>query len=103
MHPSDTALNDFIDGTLGAAERLEVEQHLGGCAVCRQTVDDLREILRAIGEAEPLDAPVRAWSRLERAIRMEREDVAVPGSHGIASRSIIVWTTCAAGRRKCSS
>jgi len=86
MHPSDTALNDFIDGTLGAAERLEVEQHLAGCAVCRQTVDDLREILRAIGEAEPLDAPVRAWSRLERAIRMEREDVAVPGSHGIASR-----------------
>jgi len=86
MHPSDTALNDFIDGILGAAERLEVEQHLAGCAVCRQTVDDLREILRAIGEAEPLDAPVRAWSRLERAIRMEREDVAVPDARGIASR-----------------
>jgi anti-sigma factor RsiW len=86
MHPSDTALNDFIDGILGAAERREVEQHLAGCAVCRQTVDDLREILRAIGEAEPLDAPVRAWSRLERAIRMEREDVAVPDAHGIASR-----------------
>jgi anti-sigma factor RsiW len=86
MHPSDTALNDFIDGSLGAAERVEIEQHLAGCASCRQTVDDLREILRAIGEAEPLDAPVRAWSRLERAIRMEREDVAAPGARGLAAR-----------------
>jgi anti-sigma factor ChrR (cupin superfamily) len=86
MHPSDTALNDFIDGSVGAAERVEIEQHLAGCASCRQTVDDLREILRAIGEAEPLDAPVRAWSRLERAIRMERDDVATPGARGIASR-----------------
>jgi hypothetical protein len=85
MHPSDTALNDFIDGTLGAAERLEVEQHLAGCAVCRQTVDDLREMLRAIGEMEPREAPVRAWSRLERAIKMERENAGAAGARGIAS------------------
>jgi anti-sigma factor RsiW len=85
MHPSDTALNDFIDGTIGAPERLEIERHLAGCAACRQTVDDLREILRAIGELEPREAPVRAWSRLERAIRMEREDMG-PEARGVASR-----------------
>jgi len=90
MHPSDTALNDFIDGTLGAAERLEIEQHLAGCAACRQTVDDLREILRAIGKAEPLEAPVRAWSRLERAIRMEREGLAAPGGRSGASNERLV-------------
>ena len=73
MHPSDTALNDFIDGSLGPAERSEIDQHLAACATCRQTVDDLREILRTVGELEPREAPVRAWSRLERAIRMERE------------------------------
>ena len=76
MHPSDTALNDFIDGSLSAPERLEIERHLAGCASCRQTVDDLREILRAIGEVEPLEAPVRAWSRIERAIKLEEGSVA---------------------------
>jgi anti-sigma factor ChrR (cupin superfamily) len=84
MHPSDTALNDFIDGSLGPAERSEIGQHLAACATCRQTVDDLREILRTVGELEPREAPVRAWSRLERAIRMEREHAtsAAPGARG---------------------
>jgi hypothetical protein len=73
MHPNETTLNEYADGSLGAAERAGVEQHLAACASCRQLVDDLRDILRATGELEPLDAPVRAWPRLERAIRMERE------------------------------
>ena len=32
MHPNDTTLNDYVDGSLGAAERHDVEQHLAGCA-----------------------------------------------------------------------
>ena len=83
MHPTDTALNDFIDGSLGLAERSEIDQHLAACATCRQTVDDLREILRTVGELEPREAPIRAWSRLERAIRMEREHAtSVAPAHG---------------------
>jgi anti-sigma factor RsiW len=73
MHPNDTTLNGYADGTLNAAERPGVEQHLAGCAICRETVDDLREILRATGDLELREPPVRAWSRLERAIRIERE------------------------------
>jgi hypothetical protein len=73
MHPNDTTLNGYADGTLNAAERPGVEQHLAGCAACRAMVDDLREILRATGDLELREPPVRAWSRLERAIRMERE------------------------------
>jgi anti-sigma factor RsiW len=73
MHPNDTTLNGYADGTLNAAERPGVEQHLAGCATCRETVDDLREILRATGDLELREPPVRAWSRLERAIRIERE------------------------------
>ena len=90
MHPSDTALNDFIDGSLGLAERSEIDQHLAGCATCRQTVDDLREILRSVGELEPREAPVRAWSRLERAIRMEREHAtsAAPAQGAGGARAI---------------
>ena len=73
MHPNEATLNEYADGSLGAAERAGVEQHLAACASCRQLVDDLRDILCATGDLEPLDAPVRAWPRLERAIRMERE------------------------------
>ena len=73
MHPTDTALNDYVDGSLGTAERHGVDQHLAACAACRQIVDDLRDILRATGELELREPPVRAWSRLERAINIERE------------------------------
>src|SRR4051794_35099229 len=73
MHPNDTILNDYVDGALGAGERAGVDQHLTGCAACRQTVEDLREIARASRELDVREPPVRAWSRLERAIRLERE------------------------------
>jgi anti-sigma factor ChrR (cupin superfamily) len=76
MHPNDTTLNGYADGTLNAAERPGVEQHLAGCAACREMVVDLREILRATGDLELREPPVRAWSRLERAIKMEREHAA---------------------------
>src|SRR5438270_789548 len=73
MHPNDTILNDYVDGALGAGERAGVDAHLTGCAACRQTVEDLREIARAGRALDPREPPVRAWSRLERAIRLERE------------------------------
>jgi len=81
MHPNDTTLNGYADGTLNAAERPGVEQHLAGCAACREMVDDLREILKATGDLELREPPVRAWSRLERAIKMEREHAA-PSTQG---------------------
>jgi anti-sigma factor ChrR (cupin superfamily) len=76
MHPNETTLNDYIDEALAAAERADVDRHLATCAACRQTVDDLRQILRATAELEPREPPVRSWSRLERAIKMEREHAA---------------------------
>jgi anti-sigma factor RsiW len=80
MHPNDTTLNDYVDGSVGAAERHDVEQHLAGCAACRQTVDDLREILEASKTLELREPPVRAWSRIERAIKLEGAD---SGAHRI--------------------
>jgi hypothetical protein len=90
MHPDETTLNEYIDGSLGAVERAGIDQHLAACAPCRRTVDDLRMILRATGVVVLREPPVRAWSRLERAIRLEREHGAhqatspreVPASRG---------------------
>ena len=86
MHPNDTTLNDYADDSLAAFERAAVEQHLAGCAACRQTVEDLREILGAAKEMELREPPVRAWSRLERAIKLEREH-ATPGARGARPRA----------------
>jgi anti-sigma-K factor RskA len=75
MHPNDTDLNDYADESLDPRERAAIERHLGSCAACRQLVEDLRDIAHAAGALDPREPPVRGWSRLERAIKMEREHV----------------------------
>ena len=71
MHPNETTLNDYVDDSLDPRERAGVERHLGSCAACRQLVEELREITRTAGTLDPREPPVRGWSRLERAIRLE--------------------------------
>jgi len=85
MHPNETTLNDYVDGSLGTAERSDVDQHLAGCGECRQLVEDLRDLLRAAGELELREPPVRAWQRLERAFRMEQEHA----DRGIGPRDVV--------------
>jgi len=71
MHLDELALNDYVDGALDEAALGAVEQHLSACAACRALVDDLREIRRTASALDPRDPPARAWSRIERAIRLE--------------------------------
>jgi len=75
MHPSETAIHDYVDDALELRARTELERHIAGCEECRRLVDDLREIRKAFsGLKDDLrEPPVRAWARLERAIRLERE------------------------------
>jgi anti-sigma factor ChrR (cupin superfamily) len=92
MHPNDTALNDYVDGGLGPAGRDDIDRHLAGCTACRQTVEDLRAILAATRDLEPSEPPVRAWSRLERAIALEQQHAGAgatnegPGATATANR-----------------
>jgi anti-sigma-K factor RskA len=73
MHPNETAIHDYVDEALDPRARADLERHLEGCAECRRLVDDLREILTAVGrlKTDLREPPVRAWARLERAIRLE--------------------------------
>jgi hypothetical protein len=71
MHPNEDALNAYADGSLSAADIAEIERHVAACVSCRQFVDDLRDILRATSSLELREPPVRAWSRIERAIQLE--------------------------------
>jgi len=82
MHPTDTAINDYVDGTSDPFERNAVETHLATCEVCRQMVGDLQEIKRVTGTLELREPPVRAWGRIERAIKLEQgNDTARSGSY----------------------
>jgi len=111
MHPNDTILNDYVDGALDAGDRAEIDRHLTGCAPCRQTVEDLRDVLGAARELELREPPVRAWPRLERAIKLEREHTAAgarrlqPSGNGLAgdarlkasrSKIYVTWLAAAA-------
>ena len=79
MHPKETVIHDYLDDALDVRARTELERHLAGCAECRRLVDHLREIRKAFaGLKDDLrEPPVRAWGRLERAIRLEHESRSV--------------------------
>jgi anti-sigma factor RsiW len=72
MHLEERLITDYVDETIDAREQREVEQHLDACAECRRLVDDFREIRRLAGSLDVRQPPVRAWSRIERAIRFEQ-------------------------------
>ena len=97
MHPNETAIHDYVDDALGAAERAEIDRHLASCDDCRALVADLREIRRVAGSLDLREPPVRAWGRIERAIRLENEHSAARESHlsGVL-RSKAMWTWMAA-------
>ena len=74
MHPTESAIHDYVDGSSDPFERNAIDEHLVSCAVCRQLVEDLRELKRAVGTLEMREPPVRAWGRIERAIKMDERD-----------------------------
>jgi anti-sigma factor RsiW len=74
MHPTETAINDYVDGTSDPFERNAIDAHLASCAACRQLVEDLRELKSATATLELRQPPVRAWGRIERAIKIDQHD-----------------------------
>ena len=68
-HPDGVTLSGFVDGTLSALARAEVDAHLAVCRECRAVVDDLRRVQSAVRELPLLEPPRDAWPRIERALR----------------------------------
>jgi hypothetical protein len=65
----------YFYGELDPADRVRVERHLRGCEPCRQRLDDLHAIRRALASRPVVDAPPAGdWSGF-----MRRLDSAVAG------------------------
>lgn len=60
-------LSDYLDGTLSAARRGELESHLRGCDVCERFGGefgaDIAALRARLGAPEPLDAHLKARLR----------------------------------------
>src|SRR5262245_42821871 len=102
MHPTQTDINDYVDGSLSLSDRTAVAEHLDQCATCRALADDLRELRRAARELAPIEPPARLWTRLEQAVRQSstdgRQSAATPlrGPARRPWRSPSIWAAAAA-------
>ena len=95
MHPNELTLSEYVDRTLGRDEHAQVARHLETCEVCRQLVDDLREITRAAAALDPAIPPAGVWTRIEREIRSEGAGP-VGARRGTAHAVAASWTWLAA-------
>lgn len=53
----DEQISQYLDGTLSAGPRAEVQRHLAGCAECTATLNDLVEVKRRLSTLPRLKAP----------------------------------------------
>jgi len=96
MHPNDAAITDYIDGTLDVRERAEIDRHLESCAACRRLVEDFREIKAAAASLDLREPPVRSWTRLERAIKLEERPSVARRSPAWVQPRHLAWLAAAA-------
>jgi anti-sigma factor RsiW len=96
MHPNDVILNDYVDDALATIERLEVDRHLETCPDCRVLVDDLRRLRRQIADLPVPAPPPRVWSRIERAIQLDRTAGTSTGRGWLSARPAWQWLAAAA-------
>lgn len=77
----ETLLIDYIDGKLGAAERLTVEQELVNNNAAYKLYEELREVIHAVDNASRLETPPSLKSNFDRMLKAEM--AAAPGPRSI--------------------
>lgn len=62
-------IDPFLAGTLAAAERQALEEHLAGCASCREALDDARALGPAAAAlSRSIDPPHDLWPPISRRL-----------------------------------
>ena len=65
------AIQELVDGTLGAIRRAELEQHLSQCEACQQFEADMRRIRDLAGSLDTMAPPDGVWLQVAGRLRQE--------------------------------
>ena len=85
-------VSGFVDGALPAAERAEIEAHLGACEDCAQQAEAEREIRRRLRALPAVELPRGLEARVRRHLRRRRFGAlrwALPLAAGLAF--LVFW------------
>jgi hypothetical protein len=63
------AIQEFVDGTLGAIRQAELRQHLDQCDACRALADDLQRIRDTADSLDQLTPPDHIWLQIAGRLR----------------------------------
>ncbi|HWT46150.1 MAG TPA: zf-HC2 domain-containing protein [Vicinamibacterales bacterium] len=66
-----TSIQEYVDGTLGAIRRAELEQHLAGCGECRAFAADLQRIREDASALRSVPLPDGLWLQIAGRLRQE--------------------------------
>ncbi|OGU15642.1 MAG: hypothetical protein A3K13_06610 [Gemmatimonadetes bacterium RIFCSPLOWO2_12_FULL_68_9] len=69
-------LSEYLDDELSATERLQIEEHLGACSACRQTLEELRAVVARAGSLEDGTPERDLWPGVAERIGAARPEVA---------------------------
>ena len=67
-----TRLSEYLDGELSEHESASVAEHVGGCAECRQVLNELRAVVNRAQRAVDTEPGRDLWPQVEWRIRAKR-------------------------------
>ena len=67
-------VTDYLEGRMGAADRLRVERHLELCDGCTEYVEQMRATIRLTGSLRPEDLDPDMRERLLNVFRAARDE-----------------------------
>ena len=68
------ALAALVDEALDPRDRGPLDEHLAGCAACRDLLADLHEIRSLAATLEPVEPPARVWHDVRRRVAAAEQD-----------------------------
>lgn len=73
-------ISDYIDGTIDATVRVDVEKHLATCEICSAVLDSTRNVIVLMADDRVFELPVdfskRLHARLDEVLKREAPDSA---------------------------
>jgi anti-sigma factor RsiW len=94
-------LGSYLDGELGAAKLIEIDEHIGGCETCREEVQLLRAMRGSLKRVVRSASPASLRDRIGNAMTAERArsevEVPVAAMGGLPTwRTLVPLATAAA-------